>query len=185
MKTIFSIFKNIIQPNVKEGILCMGISILFVGIISGCGIYSFTDASIDPKAKTVNVHFFENRAPIVNPTLAQSFTDALRNKILNRTRLAQVNSDSVDYDITGYISNYSISNAAVTNIEQASASRLTITVSVNFKNNINPKNDFSTSFSRYEDFPATQSIDQVSGKLTQNIDDQLTDDIFNKAFSNW
>jgi hypothetical protein len=161
------------------------IAALFILALAGCGIYKLNDASIDPNAKTVNVHFFNNRAPIVNPTLAQKFTDALRNKILNQTRLTQVNSDSVDYDISGSITGYNVSNAAVTNVEQAAATRLTITVEVTFKNNLDDKKSFKQSFSRFADFPASQSIDEVADKLSQTINDQLTDDIFNKAFSNW
>ncbi|MCL6524592.1 MAG: hypothetical protein K6T34_08000 [Thermoflavifilum sp.] len=154
-------------------------------LLAGCGIYSFTGASVDPNARTINVHFFENRAPIVNPTLAQKFTEALRNKILNQTHLTQVNSDSVDYDISGAITGYTVTTSGVTNVEQGATDRLTITVNVVFKDNLNPKKNFTQSFSRFADFPANQSIDQVADKLITQINDQLTDDIFNKAFSNW
>jgi Lipopolysaccharide-assembly len=160
-------------------------AVILVFLFTGCGIYKFNDSSIDPNAKTINVHFFDNQAPIVNPTLSQKFTDELRNKILDQTRLTQVNSDSVDFDISGAITGYSISNAAVTNIEQASATRLTITVNVVFKDNLDSKKSFTQSFTRFADFPASESIDQVADNLIQTIDDQLTDDIFNKAFSNW
>ncbi|PJJ75508.1 lipopolysaccharide assembly protein [Thermoflavifilum aggregans] len=167
----------------KASLYAIGLCI--AAVLCGCGIYSFTGASVDPNAHTINVHFFENRAPIVNPTLAQKFTEALRNKILNQTHLTQVNSNSVDYDISGAITGYTISTSGVTNVEQSATDRLTITVNVVFKDNLNPKKSFTQSFSRFADFNANQSIDQVADQLIQKINDQLTDDIFNKAFSNW
>jgi hypothetical protein len=43
--------------------------------------YSTTGASIPVEAKTVSVQFFENRAPLVEATLSQQVTDALKDYI--------------------------------------------------------------------------------------------------------
>lgn len=158
---------------------------VIIMLLSACSIYSFNGASIDPAAKTVNVHFIENKAPYNNPTLSQKLTQSLREKITSQTRLTQVNDDETDYTFTGDITGYAVSNAAVTNVEQTATSRLTITVKIDFKSKINPKNDFSQSFSRSADFPASQSINEVQDKLVDDINKQLVDDIFNKAFVNW
>jgi anaerobic selenocysteine-containing dehydrogenase len=45
--------------------------------ISGCGVYSFTGASIPAEAKTISIQYFPNNASMVEPTLSQAFTDAL------------------------------------------------------------------------------------------------------------
>ncbi len=154
-------------------------------LLCSCGIYSFTGASIDPGATTVNVKPFENKASYVNPTLAQQMTDALRQKITSQGGLAQVNSDQADYIFTGTITGYSTSTVAVQNVEQPATARLTITVKIEFVSNPNPKNNFTQSFSRSEDFAASKSLDQVQGALVEEIRKQLIDDIFNRAFVNW
>lgn len=162
-----------------------GIMMLIALTLSSCGVYSFSGASIDPGAKTVNVHFVDNKAPYNNPTLSQKFTQALRDKITSQSGLTQVNSDDVDYVFTGTITGYSVSNAAVTNIEQPTTSRLTITVSMEFKDRIDPKKNFTQSFSRSADFDASKSILDVQDNLVDQIDKELVDDIFNRAFVNW
>jgi len=162
---------------------CLSVSL--IALISSCGVYSFTGASIDPGAKTVNVHFIENKAPYVNPTLSQQLTDGLKQKITSQGGLAQVNSDEADYVFTGAITGYSTSTVAATDVENAATARLTITVSITFKSKPNPKNDFTQSFSRSADFNASQSLNEVQSQLTTDIDKQLIDDIFNRAFVNW
>ncbi|HUX83870.1 MAG TPA: LptE family protein [Chitinophagaceae bacterium] len=154
-------------------------------LLSGCWLYKFNASSIDANAHTVNVNLFASKAPLAPPTLAQKLTEVLRNQITSQTRLTQENSDSADYVFTGDISGYDISNAAVTNVEQASSLRLTITVSVEFRSRTNPKNNFSTSFSRSEDFAANISITTIQDQLITKINSDLSDDIFNRAFANW
>lgn len=164
------------------------ISFLIAGsfiLFSSCGVYSFTGASLDPKAKTVNVNYIQNKAPYNNPTLSQQLTDGLKQKITSSTGLTQINADDADYVFTGDITGYSVSTVAATNVEQPATARLTITVNINFKSKITPKNNFTQSFSRSEDFDASKSLDAVQGTLVDAIDKQLIDDIFNRAFVNW
>lgn len=169
------------KPKYAILFLVAGLFILF----SSCGVYSFTGASIDPGAKTVNVKYIQNKAPYNNPTLSQKLTDGLKQKITSSTGLTQINSDDADYVFTGDITGYSVSTVAATNVEQPATARLTITVNINFKSRISPKNNFTQSFSRSEDFDASKSLDAVQGALVDAIDKQLIDDIFNRAFVNW
>ncbi len=164
--------------------LSAGLAALFF-LCCGCGIYSFTGASIDPEATTVNVKPFENKASYVNPTLAQQLTDGLRQKITSQGGLAQVNSDQADYIFTGTITGYSTSTVAVQDVEQPATARLTITIKIEFVSHPNPKNNFTQSFSRSEDFAASKSLTQVQGALVEEINKQLVDDVFNRAFVNW
>ncbi|MGH2644783.1 MAG: LptE family protein [Chitinophagaceae bacterium] len=157
----------------------------FFILLNSCGVYSFSGASIDPGAKTVNVKYIENKAPYNNPTLSQKLTDGLKQKIASSTGLTQINSDEADYVFTGDITGYSVSTVAATNVEQAATARLTITVNIDFKSKISPKNNFSQSFSRSADFDASKSLDAVQDNLVDQIDKELIDDIFNRAFVNW
>jgi hypothetical protein len=163
----------------------MTISLLLV--LGGCSVkYSASGASIDQGAKTVNVRFIENRAPINNPTLSQNLTEKLRTKVTSQTRLVQSNEDNMDYEFKGNVTGYAFSNAAVTQVDKAATSRLTVTVNITFVKRVGDKKGWTQSFTRSQDFSATQLPSAVENSLLENnILPQIVDDIFNKAFANW
>ena len=75
--------------------------------------------------------------------------------------------------------------AAITSQETAARNRLTITIRVKYVNIFEPDLDFDTSFSRYEEYDASQNLADVENDLILLIIDDLVEDIFNKAFISW
>jgi Lipopolysaccharide-assembly len=164
-------------------IFCLLLPLAF--LTQSCGLYSFTGASIPPEMKTVSVQFFENGAPLVVPYLSQQFTEALKDRIRNQTRLSLVRSDA-DANFEGRITDYSIKPAAVQGNERAGLNRLSITVSVKYSNVLKPELGFESSFIRYKDFSIeTRSLQAQEPELIRDVNAQLTEDIFNKTFANW
>lgn len=151
---------------------------------SGCKYYSFTGASIPPELETVSVEYFENRAPIINPSLSQDLTESLKDMFQSRTSLKLTN-DIGDAHFEGVIENYRTQPVSIQADEQANLERLTITVRVSYTNTADPELDFETSFSRYEDYDARTGLEAAEAELVDNIVSQLTEDIFNRAFVNW
>lgn len=158
--------------------------ILSAFVFSGCGIYSFTGASINPEAKTVAIKHFQNFAPIQQPTLSQSFTETLQNKFSQQTNLNLIDKNA-DYNIEGSITGYSVSPIAIQGNQTAALNRLTITVSVKFTNKFDEKQNFDAAFSRYADFESTKALAAVESELIKQINEALVDDIFNRAMVNW
>ncbi|RYE25918.1 MAG: hypothetical protein EOP51_02485 [Sphingobacteriales bacterium] len=152
-------------------------------IVSGCGVYSFTGANI--QGKNINIHVLENRARNVVPSLSPALTTKIRSRILSQTGLAPVTTDNADYDLSGEITGYEVTVSGVQNAQTATQNRLTITVNITFKNALDKKANFTQSFSRFQDFSATTTLQSAEGKLIEDIGNQLADDIFNKAFVNW
>ncbi len=152
-------------------------------IISSCGIYSFTGAAIE--GKTINIHFIENNARTIVPTLSATLTEKIRKKIFTQSSLAQVNAENTDYDLNGSITNYDVSVAAIQGQEQASKNRLTISIQIDFENRLDKNKSFSQTFSRFADFNSSQQISSIETTLINDIGEQLADDIYNKAFVNW
>ena len=155
---------------------------------SSCNIYKFRDVSIPDSIRTVKVNFIENRASYVNPQLSPRLTDKIRQKIVSQTRLSQTNNDNADWDIKGHISNYSFSTSGLTTTQggnrQQTTNRLTVTVHIilnDQKANKTQEYDVSRNF----EFSANQSIQQGEATLGDEIIRGLTDDIFNRIFSNW
>jgi hypothetical protein len=151
--------------------------------LSGCGVYSFTGASIE--GKTLNIHTLENTARNVVPTLSPSLTSKIRSRVLSQTGLTPVSSEDADYDMTGTITQYNVTVSGVQNTQTASLNRLTISVSIKFENRLDEKANFTETFTRYADFPANQTLQSQEGRLVDEIGELLANDIFNKAFVNW
>jgi hypothetical protein len=158
--------------------------IITILLLNGCGLYSFTGASISPDIKSISIQQFPNLAPLVQPTLSQVFTLALRDKFSSQTNLSLVQSNG-DLNIEGEITGYSNQPIAIQGNQQAALNRLTITVKVRFSNKKNEKQDFETTFSRYRDYSSQSNLSAVEGSLIEEINKDLVEDIFNKAVVNW
>ena len=152
--------------------------------LGGCGIYTFSGASIPPEAKTITIRQIDNNAPIVVPYLSQVLSDRMRDKFLAETGLRLADSEG-DLQFEGAIVEYTVTPAAATGNETTSLSRLTIGVKINYSSKINPDDDWEQSFRRFADFDATRDLQSVEEQLINDIVRQLIDDIFNKAFVNW
>lgn len=159
------------------------LSIVMLCTLAGCKIYSFSGATIE--GKNINIRLLQNKAQNVMPSLAATLTDKIRGRILSQTGLTSVNRDDADYDLSGAVTGYTVTVTGAQNVQEATKNRLTISVLISFKNRKNEKADFSTTFTRFSDFNAAQTIQSVENALIEDIGNQLADDIFNKAFVNW
>ncbi len=153
-------------------------------LITSCGVYKFKDVSIDyNKYKTIKINFIENRAPIINTQLAPKLNDKLQQKIVTQTKLTRTTNDNADYQLSGFISTYSVTTTAIAS-SQAATNRLTVGVHMVVKDILENKTD-EFDVSRNFDFSANLSIDQAYANLQDEIIRNLTDEIFNHIFSNW
>ena len=152
--------------------------------VASCGIYSFTGTSIQADVNTITIPYVEYKALRVNPSLSNDLTEALQEKFRKLTRLEQVDVDG-DLELVCEVTGYDVKATAVTADEMASQNRLTVTVKVEFTNKKYPEDDVSKSFSAYEDFDATQSLDAVEGTLCETIIEKIVEDIFNATVAQW
>ena len=159
-------------------------SLFFGASFSSCSLkYGFKDVSIPDSIKTVKVIYIENRARYINPQISQRLTDKLRQKIVSQTKLSQTNSDNADWEIGGYISDYSFSTSAISG-QQVANNRLTVTLHITLTNRkADDIKDYDVS--RNFEFKGNQSLQQAESILMDEMIRTLTDEIFNKLFSNW
>jgi outer membrane lipopolysaccharide assembly protein LptE/RlpB len=146
--------------------------------------FSFTGASISPEVKTVSIDFFPINATLAPPNSGQLFTEALKDIFISQTNLVLVKNDG-DLQFEGYISDYSNNPVAIQGNEQAALTRITMTVKVTFTNTNDEKQNFESNFSRFEDLNASEDLASREEELINAINEQLTQDIFNKAVTNW
>jgi outer membrane lipopolysaccharide assembly protein LptE/RlpB len=157
--------------------------LLVTQILSACGIYTFKDVSIPADVKTIRLHFIENKARYVNPALSPKLTNKLQDKIVGQTRLTRTDSEDADWVVSGYVSEYNVVTSGISS-QQASTNRLTVGAHILLKDNKTGKDsefDVTKSF----EFSATQTIQQAEAQLGDQIVQGLSDEIFNRLFSNW
>ncbi|MDI9358374.1 MAG: LPS assembly lipoprotein LptE [Phycisphaerales bacterium] len=168
---------------VFTGRYCIVLYLSISSLLFGCGVYSFRDASIPPNITTIKIDYFENKASYVNPSLAPALVDKFQQKIAQQTKLTRTNSEDAQYQVSGYITQYYVTTVGVSN-QQAVSNRLTVAVHIIFDNLVDDKtNEFDVT--RNYDFSSSLSLQQAEPGLLQEMVSNLSDDIFNRIFSNW
>lgn len=153
-------------------------------LVNSCGVYNFTGAKpID--AKTFQVNYFQNNAPLVEPGIERTFTLELQDIIQNQTNLNLV-SQGGELLYEGEIVDYRITPMTATADQRAAQNRLTISVNVRFTNRNKEDDNFEKRFSFFYDFDANQQL--VGSQLTTALDvifERITQDIFNESLAKW
>lgn len=164
--------------------LIIAFSITISLLVNSCGVYNFTGAKpVD--AKTFQVNYFQNNAPLVQPGIERTFTLKLQDIIQNQTNLNLVRTNG-DLTYEGEITNYNITPMAATADLTAAQNRLTITVNVRYTNKNNEKDNFEKPFSFYYDYPGDQQL--IGSSLTTALDvifERITQDVFNESLAKW
>ena len=165
------------------------ISLILLVFTFGCGIYSFTGASIPAGAKSFQVNYFENQAgsrpgSTVEPGVDRDFTLELQDLILNQTNLNLISSNG-DLVYEGEIVEYSVTPMTSTANLTAAQNRLTVTVNLRYTNINNEEDDFERRFSFFYDFPAEQQLYDIKGAAHDEIFERLTQNIFNATLAKW
>ncbi len=162
--------------------------VAMASLLQGCLIkgngYSFQGISIPPDVNTFYIELFENQAPGAVPTLPRDFTERLKDKIRTESRL-KYNDEDPDVEFTGAITEFRVSAEAPKADEQIGFNKLTIGVQVSFVNNKDEKANWKQQFSFEDFFGANDNLLDVQESLIENINKELVDRVFNRAFTNW
>ena len=164
--------------------LIIVLSVTLSLLLNGCGVYNFTGAKpVD--AKTFQVNYFQNNAPLVEPGIERTFTLELQDIIQSQTNLNLV-SQGGELLYEGEIVDDRITPMTATADQRAAQNRLTISVNVRFSNRNKEDDNFEKRFSFFYDFDANQQL--VGSQLTTALDvifERITQDIFNESLAKW
>ncbi len=168
------------------------VGFLLISIFYSCKVnYGFKGITIPPNAKTISVATFQNQANLTAPVEPQLLSQKLRDAVSTQTNLGLLKQGGdlrfEECRITNYITApQSIAASSGTAPDQAALNRLTVTIKINFVNKLDETKNFTDKeFSRYYDYPSAQNLTQVEPAALDQINRQLTEDIFNAAFNNW
>jgi len=152
--------------------------------VSGCGIYSFSGASIPDAAETISVSYIENEAELIQPNLSNNVTESLITKCLTETNLTPKEKDA-DIKFSGTIKKYTLEPISIQNNETAAQNRLTISLEITYINTLDGSQNFNKVFTHYADFNSNENFSEIEESLNNTIIINLIDDIFNDALVNW
>ncbi len=74
---------------------------------------------------------------------------------------------------------------AIQSTDAAALNRMTVTVNVKYINKFDATKNFEQAFTRFTDYSSTANLSSVEDGLLDEVNRQLIEDIFNKAFNNW
>ncbi len=152
--------------------------------ISFSGCYSFKGIAIPPDVNTYFVDNFQLTAQNAPGDLNQRFSEALRAKVRNESRLVYREQDS-DIEFSGTITDFTLIPEAPQAGNTVALNRFEIRVVVNYKNNVDDKKSWKQTFSFFKTFASDQDFLSLQESLINDIFKQLMEDIFNKAFAGW
>lgn len=159
------------------------LGVLFCVIIfTGC--YSFKGISIPTEAQTFYVTDLENRIPTAPSDLGQLFSEALKQKFINESRLNFSDLDP-DIEFSGQVSRFAVTSVAPQPGESIAFNRLEISVRIKYDYSLDEENNWENTFTFFQDYSRDQNLLDIQDGLITVIFTQLTEDIFNKAFTNW
>ena len=156
----------------------------FLSAFTLAGCYSFSGASIPPNIRTFSVDLFQNRATMVNPVLSEELADGLRSFISSRSNLRETDG-APDIEISGEIVAYTLTPMAAQADAQAALQRFTITIRVNFANNVTTADSFTQNFSVFRDFDSSFDFSDVEDQFMKEIVEELVNNVFMRAFAQW
>ena len=153
-------------------------------VIPSCKVsYSMSGANTGT-LKTVSVDYFNNRAALAPPVLSQYMTEELKDLCERQTNMNLI-SGTGDAHFEGEITAYSTRPMAIAGGDQVELTRFTIGIRVRFINAQDDDWSFESNFSQYRDFESNVNFESVKAQLTEEIIEDITEDIFNRAFVNW
>ncbi len=151
-------------------------------LLSGC--YSFKGISIPPDVNSYVVENFQNSTPQAPGDINQRFSEALRSKIRNESRLVY-NEQNPDLEFSGSITGFRLNPEAPQAGNTVALNKLEITVTVNFTNKKDEKKSWKKPFSFFRTFESDKDFISIQDQLISEIFKQLMENIFNEAFTGW
>ncbi len=156
--------------------------------IAGCGVYSFTGASIPSHLQSVAIPLVEDNSVNTLTALDEQFTEMLLQRFVRQTRLRlETTEESADALLRARIDRYANLPASVGGNEQATLNRVTLAVTVTYTDQQENATLLDRSFTAFEEYDPADPEQGLTGEVeaARAALEKIADDIFTAATSNW
>jgi hypothetical protein len=154
---------------------------------TGCGVYSFTGASVPEHIKTISIPIAADRSGSGEPNIREQLTDKLIQKFIDDNTLRVTERANANAVLECTISGFSDAPLIVSTVssgESVTSRRVTISVLVTYKDIVKKKNIFEKTFSNYGDYPPTGSLNDRTNAIETAVD-KISEDILLDTVSGW
>lgn len=151
-------------------------------IFTSC--YSFRGVSIPAEVKTFYVRQVRLSDFAAPPDTPEKFMEQMREKIRSQSSLKWDEADPhIEFDCE--ISSFRVSNEANQQGNEVSLNKLTISVKVAYINNTDEDENWNKTVSFGIPFDPSEDLQEVQDGYIDDIFEQISENIFNDAFTNW
>jgi len=159
-------------------------AVTLAGALQGCAYYSFSGASIPEHLSSIAIPQVEDNSLSTLTGLDASLTELLVDRFVQQTRLSlEPANDNADALLVARITRYQNLPTSVSGDERATRNRITITVEVNYDDQVNDETLLTRTFTGFEDYdPFDSAGEQEAARVSL---EKIADDIFTAATSNW
>lgn len=156
---------------------------IVICLFSSCSL-GFKGISIPPDAKTFSVENFSLGQADMPIDLNQQFTQELRRKVRQESRLTETNDDP-HIVFSGVVTKYRISYVAPDENNTTSLNRLEISLKVDYENTLKEDDAWSKSYTDFEDFDSNINFQDIQEDIIATIVEDILERVFNEAFTDW
>jgi len=146
--------------------------------------YSFKGITIPANLETYSVPFIEMTTPDAPPSINTDLQDKLILKINQESRLT-FNEANPDIIMKTTLTGFNVESIGANAQNSVDANQLKISVKVEYTDTKDAENSWNKSFTNNRQFPTGTSLLAVQDRLVNEIFDDIVEDIFNQAFTNW
>lgn len=163
-------------------------AVLLAVVASGCGFYGFQAGSIPQNLNTIAVPLVQDNSISPVPTLDRDLTQFFTSRFVDRTRLRLTNNEAdADALLSATITSYRSEPTTVGDDNRANANEVSIRVSVEYLDQTKTPPEAMVN----REFTASSNYDPVSQGVegeeiaARDALEQIADDVFSAATSNW
>ena len=155
-------------------------------LFNGCSFYSFTGATIPSNLNTIAIPLAKDKSLSTITVLDDQFTRLLVDRFVGQTRLSlQPDEEGADATLIARIDRYLNQPVSVSGDERATRNRITLTISIQYVDQVKDKEILSRSFSGFEEYdPIAEGLEGETTAATTALEN-IADDVFTAATSNW
>lgn len=169
----------------KTTLVILSVMLMLVNFAACVGCpYSFTGASIPPHIKSIAIPFAEDRSGSGEPTLREILTEKLTTKFIEDNNLLVTERSEADALLECVIVSLNDAPAIITTGENVQTRRITISVSVVYRDMVERKVIYEKQFSGYGDYSATGLSDERNNGIIEALEN-ISNDILLDTISGW
>lgn len=155
-------------------------------LFGGCVRYSFTGASIPEGVETIFIPFFPDQSNSGLGDLSNRLNEVLINRFVNQSKLSLANNEAdADAILDGVITGYTNRPFTISEDEQATQNEVSITVRATYTYADKEEPEWSKSFNGKFTYDPTQNPIDGENEAANSALEQIANNMFNDAVSNW